>query len=99
MMNEYKWNVILNTIKDDKIIQSSNNPPKSGFYLCTCIRFYGGKERSRYLTMMEYDKNKNCWHDIRHESSLSHNILAWTNIDVCDFMDYTYRCGGILTAK
>ena len=49
---------------------------------------------------MEYDANKNYWHDCGNKSGISHNILAWTDkINVCDFNDFNYIAGGYFVEK
>lgn len=89
-----EWNVILNTLEDNKILPSKNNPKESGDYLCTCIQYFEGKEVKRYLQIMTYNKDKNYWHDLNHEHGISHIILAWTNaIKTCDFKNFYYSTG------
>ena len=88
------WNVLLSTIDNNKIIPSKNNPKVSGKYLCTCVLMWQG-EKHKYLQIMEYDANKNYWHDCGNKSGISHNILAWTDdIKPCEFDDFEYITGG-----
>ena len=94
------WNVLIGKLENNKIIESNNNPKKSGRYLCTCISYLNREEQSRYLQIMEYDANKNYWHDCGNKSGISHNILAWTDkINVCDFNDFNYIAGGYFVEK
>ena len=86
------WHVILNTLAGNTIVSSKNNPKQSGQYLCTCILRSGDHEH-RYLRIMEYDTNKNHWHDIGNKSAISHVILAWKYQDVCTFSDFDYESG------
>lgn len=86
------WNVMLTGPNGEK---SENTPAASGKYLCTCVQYYDGKETNRYLKMMEYNKDRNYWHDSGHPGAISHYVLAWTNkIIPCQFNDYNYEIGG-----
>jgi hypothetical protein len=94
------WNVILSRVENNVIKPSQNNPGISGRYLCTCVQFYRGKEYNRYLQMMEYNAEKQYWHDPGKENAVSHVILAWTeDICPCDYNDFRYNTGGYLTAE
>lgn len=89
------WNIILHKLAGDRLVSKESNPIESGRYLCTCVKIWDGKEVSRYLQIMEYDANKNHWHDCGNQSGISHNILAWTDkIKPCTFTDYNYLVGG-----
>ena len=93
------WNVILSSIEDNKIKPSKNNPKVSGKYLCTCVLMWQG-EKHKYLQMMEYNADKNYWHDCGNKNGISHNILAWTdNIKPCEFDDFEYIAGGYFIEK
>lgn len=77
---EEVWHLVLYKIgKDDMLKGPTDNPKKSGVYLCTCVIIYQGKVLKRYLQTMEYNKEKNYWHDVGKEHAISHNVLAWTN--------------------
>lgn len=96
------WNVILYGLKENKLIESRNNPKESGRYLCTCVRKVIGSEKiERYLQVMQYNAEHKCWHDCDYNINvLSHNILAWTDeIKVCDFENFELLPGGYLIEK
>ena len=93
------WNIILNTLENNKTISSKNNPSKDGHYLCTCIsKIPNSTKYYRYLRIMEYKKNKDYWHDIGNEYGISHTILAWKEQKPCTFKDFKYD-EGILFEK
>jgi hypothetical protein len=88
------WHVLLNTVKQNKVVRPEDNPTKSGEYLCTCISKEPFKEiYYRYLRVMEYNAENKCWHDIGHEGAISHTILAWTETELCDFSDFKWDAG------
>ena len=90
------WNVALQKVEGNIIVGSDNNPSESGYYLCTCISMWRCKENRRYLNMMYYDAERNCWRDFKNQSGVSHNVLAWTDkIKPCEFTNYHYIAGGI----
>ena len=94
------WNVVLYKVDGDRLVRSENNPKESGRYLCTCVRMWQGEEQGRYLQVMEYDANKNHWHDCGNKNGISHGILAWTDkVIPCDFKDFDYVAGGCLIEK
>lgn len=94
------WNVILHKLDGNKLLNPENNPSESGKYLCTCVRFWDGKEVLRYLQIMYYDAKKNYWHDENNASGISHNVLAWTDkIKPCEFLDFHYVVGGNFVEK
>ena len=94
------WNVILHKLDNNNVARPTNNPVETGNYLCTCVHFFNGKEIVRYLQVMHYNSEKNCWHDCNNVSGISHNILAWTDkIKPCDFTDYDYLVGGYFVEK
>lgn len=93
-----EWNVIL-SYPEGGYIRTVNNPTSSGRYLCTCILHADGVKDIKYLQMMEYDAEKDYWHDVGRESAISHTVLAWAKVDVCDFEDYVYHAGGWLSKK
>lgn len=100
VLREGIWNILLCEAESNKIIGPDNNPKKSGRYLCTCVQFTNGEEINRYLQVMDYDANRNCWHDCGTKHGITHNILAWTeNVPVCSFQDYEYEVGGCLMKK
>ena len=102
-MKEGIWNILLHKEDKDneyKLIAPTNNPKKSGKYLCTCINYWKGEEVLRYLQIMYYDAKKNYWHDEYNASGISHNILAWTDeVDVCSFNNFNYVVGGHFVEK
>lgn len=91
------WNVCLSHFNEENKIVTENNPAKTGRYLCTCVQEYPSlKESYKYLNVMEYDADKNYWHDCGYEHRISHNILAWTDkVKPCEFSDYEYIFGGL----
>ena len=94
------WNLLLHKLNGNELVAPTNNPTKSGRYLCTCVQYWQGEEISRYLQIMEFDAPNNHWHDCGNKSGISHNILAWTDkVDVCDFNDFDYICGGYFCEK
>lgn len=48
---------------------------------------------------MEYDADKNHWHDLGNKSTISHVILAWKQEDVCTFSDFGYQAGVLYEKK
>ena len=94
------WNIVLSKIENNTIMGADNNPAKSGRYLCTCVSMWYNEEAKRYLQVMEYDANRNYWHDCGNPSGVSHNVLAWTDkIQPCDFTDFEYVTGGFFIEK
>ena len=87
------WNVILNTIVDHNVVPPVNNPASSGEYLCTCVVGLDSKVAHRYLRVMSYDAEHNCWHDPGFKYGVSATILAWADVPVCDFADVTLDHG------
>ncbi len=97
---EEVWHLVLYEIGKDNMLKGpTDNPKKSGVYLCTCIIIYQGNVLKRYLQTMEYNKEKNYWHDVGKERAISHNVLAWTNkIQPCK-AEIDYLGGGCFTKK
>lgn len=93
--NYNEWNIILNSLDKNKIIPSENNPISSGQYLCTCVA-KSGELIHRYLCIMEYNADKNYWHDVGNPNGISHIILAWKKQDMCTFDDFEYKAGVLL---
>lgn len=95
------WNVVLSYLDGDIIKPDKNlNPTHSGEYLCTCLSKVPYEDKYiRYLRVMEYDEENNYWHDIGKKHAVSHNVLAWTDIDLCEFSDFSYICGGNFMVK
>lgn len=91
------WKVILNKIEGNTLIQSKNNPKVSGEYVCTCITRISKSEFHRYIRVMSYDAERNCWHDMGHKYGISHTILAWKEEEVCDFKDFKYEAGALIS--
>lgn len=91
------WNICLPHLDEENRVVTENNPAKSGKYLCTCVEeSASSKELFKYLQVMEYDVDKNYWHDCGYEYRISHNILAWTDkVKPCEFSDYEYISGGL----
>ena len=87
------WNVVLNSLELNILRQSKNNPTKSGQYICTCIDKISDNNYYRYLRVMQFNVDSNCWHDIGNEYGISHKILAWKEQEVCDFNDFKYESG------
>ena len=65
-----------------KWISYKINPTKPARYLVTAIT-----RHERYITLLDFDGNG--WHDVNHKSSLSHVVLAWTEIELCND-DYNF---------
>lgn len=102
LIMENIWNVVLYEKSNDGLlrINPEDNPKQSGEYLCTCVQYWAGLEVERYLQIMSYDAEKNCWYDRKHKGSLSHTILAWTDkVEVCNFKDFEYAGSGALIKK
>ena len=95
MSKKLDWHIIYVSVdKNNKIKPSIYNPKKSGVYLCTCI-VKSGESELRYLQPMQYDSDKKYWHDVGRPHSMSHTILAWTSVDICNSNDFEYKCGYI----
>ena len=90
---EIEWNVVEGCL-NNHCVEFKNNPQISGKYLCTCILHRSGCKDIKYLQVMEYDSEKNYWHDVGHRFRLSHIVFAWADVDVCDFEDYQFHSGG-----
>lgn len=92
------WHPIPSTLKRNKVVSSSNQPKESGNYLCTCVRWDSGGNKTKYISIVHYDKARNCWHDIDNAFGRSHSVLAWAEgVEVCDFDNFEYHCGHILS--
>ncbi|MBQ8234022.1 MAG: hypothetical protein IJZ36_00380 [Bacilli bacterium] len=90
-----KWVVIKHKLNGNKVELPTNNPKNSGYYLCTCVHLMEKQIVNRYLQVMYYDKEKNCWSDYKTRNGLSHTILAWReDIKPCQAKDITYIGGG-----
>jgi len=94
------WHLVLHDICNGIITLNTDDVPMwSGSYLCTCVEMRNDKVARRYLQIMEYDDENECWHDCGNPGHVSHKILAWTDsIELCDVavnegnIEYVYGC-------
>ena len=92
---QYVWHVVLSKIIDGKVIPSPNNPIRSGLFLCTCYIKHDGRA-ARFLDIKQYDIMKREWHDIDRPDHITGAVLAWTDIQMCDYNHFDYVLGAIL---
>lgn len=92
---QYIWHIVPSRLINGKIVPSPNNPRRSGLYLCTCYIKHEGKA-ARFLEIKQYDLLKGEWHDPGNSGHLTGAVLAWTEIETCDYRYFDYVLGAIL---
>lgn len=83
-----KWNICTQEVKDNKVMPSKGNPKESGKYLCTCAISFRGIVK-KYLQMMEYNHEKDYWHNVGDRNHSSHVPIAWTDLRPCELDGFT----------
>lgn len=100
-MQKIDWNIMLNFVENNIVYKSKNIPTEDKCYLCTCVSYIPSETGSRYykyLNVLEWNGKMKSW-NIPGTNMNGGIVLAWADIEVSDFEDFSYNPGGYLTKK